>query len=946
MEPWMKVVRPRPEVLAGRSFNPDEFAIALEQVVDGTAPLDYRDPREFFARTCWTSMLRGIAAEVLRRLAGETQSAAPVISLITQFGGGKTHALTTLYHLAKAGDDARYYPGVNEVLKEAGLPRLPQARVGVFVGNAWDPQPGKETPWIDLARQIAGDRGVEELGPGAGTSAPGTEALRRVFLAANAPVLLLLDEVLNFLSRHREMADQFYAFIMNLTVAAKGFPRCAAVISLPRSQVEMTEWDSQWQEKIAKVVHRVANQLIANDESEISEVVRRRLFDDLGSDRVRRKVAQEFAEWCFARRALLPPEWTAVDTSTSDAKARDYLRSRFERSYPFHPATLSVFQRKWQSLPQYQQTRGTLAMLAQWVAWAYREGQHAVRREPLITLGSAPLHDPRFRSSVLGQLGEPRLEAAILSDIAGEQSHARALDAGTKDQLRDIHRRVGAAILFESSGGQIDKVAYLPELRFALLEPGIETTSIDTAANALAARAYYIRKVGSDGFKIGYKPTISRAVSDRRASLDEESDVKPKVRELVLQEFRSKADVPVVAFPAESTDVPDSPKLTIVLVDPDDEWTGNGEIRQRLATWTVRKGSSPRLRRGMLVWCVKKPGKELRNRVAEWLAWERVAQDVANGTLGGDYEQAELAEIRSRLESARDDAREEVWASYRYVVVADQKSPDGLHEIDLGAGHSSSGTTLTGRVLQALRSEGLLNESVGANYINSHWPPAFKDSGAWPLASLLQSFVDGTLTRLPDPEAVLRRRIAEFVESGEFGLAAGQRSDGSYERVWFREPVDPLDVTFDRDVYLLRRSTAEALVAGASSVAPPPSPIREETDDTLAESGERPLLVLREPAAAPVEQPPASPDEPCTLRWRGEIPMESWNSFGYRVIPKLREQAQQGQRVRVRVDVTVETTRTRAESLRAELRDATASLGITGEPEIDEAGGEVPSPGA
>ncbi len=35
MEPWYKVVTPRKEVREGRSFNPDEFAIALEQVVAG-----------------------------------------------------------------------------------------------------------------------------------------------------------------------------------------------------------------------------------------------------------------------------------------------------------------------------------------------------------------------------------------------------------------------------------------------------------------------------------------------------------------------------------------------------------------------------------------------------------------------------------------------------------------------------------------------------------------------------------------------------------------------------------------------------------------------------------------------------------------------------------------------------------------------------------------------
>src|SRR5207237_2419299 len=139
----------------------------------------------------------------------------------------------------------------------------------------------------------------------------------------------------------------------------------------------------------------------------------------------RRDVAKAYADWCFERRAQLPSEWTAVDTATTEAKAREHLRTRFEVCFPFHPATLSVFQRKWQTLTQYQQTRGTLAMLAQWISWAYRTGFTDARREPLITLGSAPLEVPDFRSVVLGQLGESRLVAAFDSDISGPHSHAR-----------------------------------------------------------------------------------------------------------------------------------------------------------------------------------------------------------------------------------------------------------------------------------------------------------------------------------------------------------------------------------------------------------------------------------------------------------------------------------------------------------------------------------------
>ncbi|MFN3413929.1 MAG: DUF499 domain-containing protein, partial [Thermoanaerobaculum sp.] len=778
-----------------------------------------------FARTCWTRALREHAGMVLRRLAGRTDNTAPVLTLITQFGGGKTHTLTALYHLARGGEQASHYAGVFQLLCEAGLASVPRAQVAVFVGNAWDPQEGRETPWIDIARQLAGDRGVAALGNAAKTAPPGTEAMARVFQAANAPVLLLFDEVLNFLNRHRGMADAFHAFIQNLTVAATGLSHAVAVISLPRSQVEMSDWDMQWQDKITKVVRRVAKDLIVNDEAEISEVVRLRLFENLGDERTRRNVAKAFGEWCFERRAQLPPEWTAVDTATTEAKAREFLIKRFESCYPFHPATLSVFQRKWQALPQYQQTRGTLAMLAQWVAWGYRVGFTNARREPLIMLGSAPLEDLGFRSTILGQLGESRLAAAIETDIAGEHSHARALDADSKGPLRDIHRRVGVAILFESSGGQTEKVAHLPELRFALIEPGLDTTSVDNAAFALEDKSYFIRKVGADGFKISYQPTLKKVVSDRRASLDEAGEIKPAMLKLIGEEFRRGASVPLVAFPADGTDVPDTPRLTVVVLDPEMEWANDGPVRANIAEWTRNRGKSPRLYPGALVWCVKKPGRDLREKVELWLAWQRVSQEIQEGTLGEDFGHRERNEVQTKLREAQEVAKEEVWSSYRYVVLFDPGQRDLLKVIDLGAGHSSSGETLCGRVVAALKSEALLNESVGAGYIERHWPPALRENGAWPLASLRQSFLNGALTRLLDPDKTLREKIVEFVAKGELGLASGQRADGSFERVWFEERVSLDEVSFESDLFLLTKAKAQALRAGKEDsgvVTPPP----------------------------------------------------------------------------------------------------------------------------
>lgn len=931
MKRWYNVTTLRKEVREGRSFSPDEFAIALEQVVAGTAPEDYRDPEQFFARTCFTRALTDHAGMVLRRLARQTGHTAPVLALVTQFGGGKTHTLAALYHLARAGTAANEYPGVAELVAKSGVAEVPKARVGVFAGSAWDPQEGRETPWIDLARQLAGDAGVAALGSAARTTPPGTEALGRVFTAAQGPVLLLFDEVLNFVNRHRGMADPFHAFIQNLTVAVTGNVGVSAVISLPRSQVEMTDWDLQWQERITKVVRRVARDLIANDESEIAEVVRRRLFKDLGNKHVRGRIASTYANWCLERAAHLPRERMAVDTARAERKAKELLRDQFAGCYPFHPATLSVFQRKWRALPQFQQTRGALAMLAQWVSWAAKEQFRKAHTEPLITLGSAPLHDPTFRAVVLGQLGEARLDAAIEADLTGPTAHAAALDADAKGPLRDLHRRVGTAILFESSGGQVEKVAHLPELRFALGAPDVDTATIDNAAAAMEARGFFVRKVGDDGFRIHHQATLKKVVSDRRASLDEHREVRPAVAKLVQAEFERGAILPIACFPEESADVPDSPRLSLVVLDPWTEWTDDGPAREQAAHWTRARGASPRLYPGALVWCAKKPGQELRDKTEHWLAWMRVKRELQDGILGTDFDTADHKEIRSKTKEAEDAAKEEVWASYRYVAISDSNAEGRLKVIDLGAGHASAGLTLCGRVVAALKSEALLNESVGAGYIDRHWPPAFKETGAWPLTSLRQSFLNGSLTRLADPDAVLRKKIVEFVAKGDFGLASGEpvsgakSGDSEYERLWFHEHVGPDEVAFEAKVYLVKRAKAEQLRTRSSSPKAKPA------------AGEAELQLTPEPDSAvktgdpavqkptPVAETPLPDQSPVTLHISGTVPSESWNRVGMKVVPRLRSA---DSALKVAVEFSVRVSADAAGPLEADLQQALDDLGL------------------
>ncbi|MCY4671843.1 MAG: hypothetical protein OXC29_28145, partial [Rhodococcus sp.] len=281
-----------------------------------------------------------------------------------------------------------------------------------------------------------------------------------------------------------------------------------------------------------------------------------------------------------------------------------------------------------------------------------------------------------------------------------------------------------------------------------------------------------------------------------------------------------------------------------------------------------------------------KPGRELRDKTEQWLAWKRVANEAAAGALGSEIDTADLAEIRTKVEEASETAREEVWAGYRFVVLADASTADGLKTIDLGAGHSSSSESLCGRIVSALKSEALLNESVGTGYLERNWPPALKESGTWPLASLRQSFLNGSLTRLLEPDKVLRQKIIEFVAKGEFGLGSGRRQDGSLNRVWFQETVEPDDVAFESDVHLVTRATAQRLKAPPApveSTTPAPEPVATGADNASQGPKTGPENHAKPDPGRGPERTDRKP-----VRIHGQIEPGLWNRIGRTLVPKLR----------------------------------------------------------
>ena len=932
MKPWHQVSTPREDLRQGIPLDAREFAIHLDQVIDGRAPRDYVEPERFFARTYITDAFRKMASEALRRLNGDLIGTSPGINLTTQFGGGKTHFLTLLYHLIRSGDSAAGWSGVRELLKEADLSRIPHARVAVFIGNRFDflvgvgaeGEPRRRTPWGDLAWQLGGPdlyalvREHDEKGV-----VPGGEILQQVF--TTEPTLILMDEVLSFIRRAREagepyarLGSQFYSFLDVLAREVAGASHVVLVVSLPLSEYEMTQEDEAEFQRLDKLLGRLSKAVLLSERMEIAEIVRRRLFEEVGDRQEIRRVAQTYADWAQSHRAQLP-EWFPVDGA----------KRLFEAAYPFHPTVLSVFERKWQSLPRFQRTRGILRLLAHWVSLVYRRAFQEGSRAPLITLGSAPLDDALFRSAVFEQLGEERLEAAVLSDIAGEEAHAVRLDAEAPETIRRarLHQQVATAVFFESSGGQVRNEATLPEIRLAVGGPEMDIGSVEDALEDLIRRCYYLDAKGT-AYWLSHRPTLNKLLADRRAAFagpQAEETVRERVRAAIREVFKAGPSLDRRYFPETSADLPDVPALALVVLSPEDGWESDKrEATRRRVEMMVREyGERGRTFKSGLIFVVPEGGVALAEEVRTLLALETLEDPAEQERLR--LEPAQVREIREKKQRSERDLKERVWRAYRHILLL---GDDGeLQEVDLGLLHSSAAESLVGLILARLRQGGLLEERVSPDFLVRNWPPAFSEE--WSTKSVRDMFFASPhFPRLLNPE-VLRETIAEGVRVGKFGCV-GKRYGAYQDEPRIDDPTfGPEEVEFSEQVVLLPREKALALrgqvPVSREGVAGPPA-VGEAVAGPGAPVVEVPLV------GAPVGVGPARLSG---LRWAGELPPQKWTQFYMRILSRFATDPT----LRLRVEFTVFPKSGISEVGRAEIEAALRELGLSLDGLEEEPGG-------
>ena len=576
-----EIAVPHKDILS-RNFSSEVYAASLWDVYMGRGPDVYADAKAFFDKTYITDNLRHILDSVGDRLAG--RGGGHFRSLSTPFGGGKTHTMIALYHKCKEW----------------------KAKPVVMVGTAMNPK--KQTLWGAIEEQLTGR--ITRLD---GQEAPGSEALRNVLAMQNQPVLILIDELLQYITKadavsidNTTLAKLTIAFIQELSEAISTLNNVCVVVTLPSSANEQLDDErfAQLDARLKKVASRTRDTLIPVSDDDIPRIIRRRLFSTTDSE-IRQgaeSVVKDFVDYC-EDEGLIPEGWQASE-----------YREKFLDSYPFLPQVINVLYERWGTITTFQRTRGVLRLLSLVV------GSLATTDKQFITLGDFALNNDTIRHELVEYL-DPQFNGVIAKDITGYGSGASKVNQMVPDKYKGkkLGTRTAAAIFMHShSGGAEIGGATESELKRATCERGIPAAQISVVLARFKEHLFYL-STSNDRYMFTKDTNILKLKVDIMDNLNER-ELEEAEKALVKRKIGKTKELKLVLWPSESRDVKDTAPLKLVIMKKNDDLIK--EIHDKC-------GDSDRIRRNNIFFLVPSSGEKtafvesLKNKVA----WEKIMRD-------------------------------------------------------------------------------------------------------------------------------------------------------------------------------------------------------------------------------------------------------------------------------------------------------------------------------
>jgi len=756
MKPWHQVVVPHADIRKG-NLDESVFAADLSDVLADRGPLEYRDAATFFKKTYPTGGLVNLLSAMLARLSG-TGAGEAVIQIQTPFGGGKTHSLIALYHLFKNSAELKSSEAAAEILKKAGVKALPTTRVAAFVGTAADALQGR-TPWGELAEQLGQYAEFKEHDRK--RRSPGKDKLHK--LLGGAPTLILMDEIAEYAVKAKDFRDQVVAFYQELTETVKVLPNCALVVTLP-SSAPYGEEGERALHQLQQVFKRVETIKTPVEGEEIYEVIRRRLFEDMGDAREARAVAEGF--WELYRQL--------GDDVPKEVRESAY-RDRLRKAYPFHPELIDVLFERWSTFPDFQRTRGVLRLLAQMVSELYRQ-QHPA---PLIQPAHVNLTHPALRGEFLRHIGN-EYQGVIASDIAGPTAKAEKIDRemGSEYARFGVASGLARAIFFESFSGSEKRGVGIQRLRLAILRDGIPSAIVADALRRLEDELWFLHVEGGV-YSFSNQPNLNRVIVEKEEAVKDEH---------IVEEIRFRlekiagTEMAVRIWPKESQDVPDTKELKLAVLAP--EHTRQAGTTEAFVQELLGKcGLTFRTYRNTLV-VLAADAVEFavaRQQVKRFLALRAIRDDKA---LLRQLTEENKKWLEGKLKDAESGIAFQILSSYRHLA---RTGAEGVEWRDLGLPTVGEKQSLARRVREYLRSEDILLDKIPPKRLLDKALRA--DEKEKLVEEIMEAFLKYPHLPMLESDLVVREAIVQGVNAGIFRVRSGTR-------VYFKEPVPPSVVEY------------------------------------------------------------------------------------------------------------------------------------------------------
>lgn len=882
MKPWREVAVPHQDVLEG-TFQQSEFAADITAVNTGKASHEYQDAGAFFDRTFITEGMALLLTQVAQRLTG--RGGEPVVQLQTAFGGGKTHTMLAVYHLATRKCTLSDLAGIPALVDRAGLMDVPQARVAVLDGTAHAPgQPWKrgsqtiKTLWGEIAWQLGGAEAFALVAEADATgTSPGKDVLRDL-LERHSPCVVLIDELVAYIRQFPESQaisggsyDSNLSFVQALTEAVKLVPRAIVLASLPESDLEAGgQRGVTALRALEKSFGRVQALWKPVATEEAFEIVRRRLFEPVRDEKAREAVCRAFADAYIAEGVKLP----------ADTQERHYY-DRLRYAYPIHPEVFDRLYEDWTTIDGFQRTRGVLKLMAKVIYRLWKDDN----KDLLIMPGSLPLHDGSSRNELTYYL-PAGWDAVIERDIDGDRAETTALE-NKEPRFGQVGaaRRIARTVFLGSAPSSVaSKVAARgldrAHIILGCLQPGQAASVYADALGRLADRLHYLNSSGDKSqdatrFWFDTRANLRREMEDRKRRFDDRTEVRGKIAEALKKAVGNPTSFDGMHTFTPHGDVPDDTALRLLVLPPE-TWYAREE--NRLAFETVleiigKNGSKPRYRSNRLLFLAPDHAalSRLNDATRVALAWGSIVEDVKEGRLNIDLLQKNQAE--KELKSAEDALPRVVRECYKWLLCPMQDAPTdpkpGIEAFAL----NTTGGSIGGEIERVCTD----NELVITTWSPIHLRAKLKEfywKGGQNAASAAGFFED-TLRYLYLPRLKTRDVLAQAIRAGAaskdfFGTAYGE-ADGKFEGFSFGGG----NVVFDDTLLLIEPQAAQAY-EDANWPAPTPAAQAAATTPTASGVAEGPSVYVpnggtMSPGLVTIAPTPAAA-KPKTFYGSAEVP--------------------------------------------------------------------------